>query len=125
MSEICYECGRSVGCGSGRFISRIPSLSDHKERESMGAAYPEGGRLCAECDDTACRKVEEMERERFYQWVERGVIADVVFAALGDWKQVGSFKNAQELWLDFIEHNLADAIDLSAGALDEHGRFKK
>lgn len=48
--EICYECGKSVAMGSGKFVNRISSLDSIKEREDMGVSYPEGGWLCEECD---------------------------------------------------------------------------
>lgn len=53
--EICYECGRSVARGSGRFINRIPSLGSHEDRVESNVVYPEGEWLCAECDDAAKR----------------------------------------------------------------------
>ena len=49
-AEICYECGRSVARGSGRFVNRIPSFDDEETRKEMNVPYPEGGWLCAECD---------------------------------------------------------------------------
>jgi len=52
-TEICYECGRSVKGGSGRFANRIPSLDSYEERVDMGVQYPEGEWLCDECDQHA------------------------------------------------------------------------
>lgn len=49
-NEICCECGESVRFGSGKFINRVPSISDVKERKEMGFPYPEGEFICAECD---------------------------------------------------------------------------
>lgn len=48
--EICYECGKSVAFGSGRFVNRIPSCNTTPDRRSMGVPFPEGGWLCEECD---------------------------------------------------------------------------
>jgi len=50
MSEVCYECGKSVKFGSGKFVNRIPSLDTEKEREEMGTPYPQGEWLCEMCD---------------------------------------------------------------------------
>jgi hypothetical protein len=51
--ETCYECGRSVKFGSGRFVNRIPSLDTEEERKADGMPYPKGEWLCAECDAIA------------------------------------------------------------------------
>lgn len=55
IKEICYECGRSVKMGSGRFCNRISSLDTYKERKSMNVPYPKGEYTCQECD-TRIRK---------------------------------------------------------------------
>lgn len=49
-AEICYECGRSVAAGSGRFVNRIPSADTYQERKQMGVLYPKGAFMCYECD---------------------------------------------------------------------------
>jgi hypothetical protein len=51
MSEICFECGRSVKFGSGRFVNRIPDGNDYEDRVANGAPFPEGEWLCGECDE--------------------------------------------------------------------------
>ena len=48
--EICFECGRSVRFGSGRFVNRIPDGDTYEERKANGKRYPKGDYLCAECD---------------------------------------------------------------------------
>jgi len=49
--EICAVCGRSVAMGSGHFVNRVPIGDDYETRKEMGYPYPEGGWICAECDD--------------------------------------------------------------------------
>jgi hypothetical protein len=53
--EICWACGQSVAQGSGRFVNRVPSLNTVAERKETGCKYPEGGWLCAECDEKATK----------------------------------------------------------------------
>jgi len=53
--EICYECGRSVKGGSGRFTNRIPSLDDYDVRKDNNVPFPQGKWLCNECDQAAQR----------------------------------------------------------------------
>jgi len=50
MSEICWNCGRSVKFGSGRFVNRVPDANTIEERKELGYPYPEGDFLCAECE---------------------------------------------------------------------------
>jgi len=50
ITEICYECGRSVAPGSGRFVNRIPNCDTYRQRKKMGVPFPRGEWLCAECD---------------------------------------------------------------------------
>jgi len=49
-NEICYECGKSVKFGSGRFVNRVPSFDDIEERKSMNVPFPKGEFICEECD---------------------------------------------------------------------------
>lgn len=58
-NETCYECGRSVAWGSGRFVNRIPSGDSYKLRKDMGVLYPNGDWLCAECEEAGDRGDEE------------------------------------------------------------------
>ena len=50
LRQTCYECGRDVRFGSGKFVNRIPSLDSYAERVVMGVKHPEGAFLCEECD---------------------------------------------------------------------------
>lgn len=47
--EICYECGKSVAFGSGRFVNRIPLFDE--ELDEIDRPFPQGKWLCAECEE--------------------------------------------------------------------------
>jgi hypothetical protein len=49
--EICNECGRGVGFGSGLFINRIVDLGDYKTRKMMNKPFPKGEYICRECEE--------------------------------------------------------------------------
>lgn len=51
MSETCWNCGKSVAWGSGRYVNRIPSLDSVEVRRENGAPHLEGEYLCAECEE--------------------------------------------------------------------------
>lgn len=48
--EKCWNCGKSVAWGSGRYVNRIPSLDSVEVRRENGAPHPEGEYLCSECE---------------------------------------------------------------------------
>lgn len=49
--EICNECGRNVGWGSGLFVNRILDLDNYKTRKENGKPFPKGEYICRECDE--------------------------------------------------------------------------
>jgi hypothetical protein len=49
--EICNECGCSVAWGSGHFVNRVPDLNDADTRREMGRPFPNGGYVCADCEE--------------------------------------------------------------------------
>lgn len=55
--DICNECGKSVDCGSGRYINRIPDWNDIKTRKKMGKPFPKGNYICAKCEEKTCAKI--------------------------------------------------------------------
>lgn len=59
LNEKCYECGKSVALGNGKFVNRIPSLDDIKTRKKMNVLHSEGDFLCSECDEMAQKGNEE------------------------------------------------------------------
>jgi len=49
--NICNECGRNVGSGSGLRVDRIPDCNDVETRRAVGKPYPEGDWICRECEE--------------------------------------------------------------------------
>lgn len=47
--EICVECGESVKQGSGRFVNRVPVLTDFEEKVANKHPFPNGEYICACC----------------------------------------------------------------------------
>jgi hypothetical protein len=53
------------------------------------------------------------EKYEFARWIDLGVIADAVF----DQNGVNTVEQAKEVWLDFLETELADGLKRSAKAV--------
>jgi len=49
--EICNECGRDVGFGSGLFVNRIVDFDDYRTRKIMNKPFPNGDYICRECEE--------------------------------------------------------------------------
>ena len=56
-NENCNECGKSVQFGSGHYVNRIPDFNEYEDRIEMQKPFPEGGFICAECDEELNDKV--------------------------------------------------------------------
>jgi hypothetical protein len=56
MSQICQDCGDSVGAGSAKFVNRVADARDLEARRDDGAPFPIGQFNCAECDNAKQRR---------------------------------------------------------------------
>lgn len=64
------------------------------------------------------------EMETFRNWIDTGVLADHVFEHMEEVVGVKpTFKNAQKVWLDFLETELHEGVENSVDALVERGEL--
>ena len=54
------------------------------------------------------------------KWIEPGVISEAIF----ELDEVKTVDQAKEVWLDFLETELADGLQRSAQGLKERGMLK-
>ena len=56
-------------------------------------------------------------QEQLAEWIGTDPIAEEIVEVMDEEGITPTFENASKIWLDFLEHKLADAITSSAQAL--------